>query len=123
MRRVLTALVSVPDKVFVAWVALALALMLPVATSRNIPLADGGQEMWLSTDWQPEEPLDEEELPSSPVEESPAPLFSLLEDDEVIHETHVFVVLGLSFKLIPGVQLEPDSLHTRELERPPLRTA
>lgn len=123
MRRVLTALLGVSDKAFVAFVALALALMLPASTSRAIPLADSGQKAWVSAAWQPEEPLDEGEHPSSPAEESSGQLGSLIEDDEVVHETHVFVLLGLSLKLIPMVQLEPDSLHTREFERPPLHTA
>ncbi|HVG62316.1 MAG TPA: hypothetical protein VNA24_27385 [Hyalangium sp.] len=123
MRRVLTTWVGVTDKAFVALVALALALMLPASTSRPIPLTDSGKKAWVSAAWQSEEPLDEGELPSSPPEESSGQLGNLIEDDEVVHETHVLVVLGLSLKLIPMVQLEPDSLHARELERPPLHTA
>jgi hypothetical protein len=123
MRRILTAWVGVSDKVFAAWVALALALMLPASTSRSLPQAGSGQETWLSAAWQPEEPLDAGELPSSPAEESPGQSYNLLEDDEVVHEEQVFVLLGLSFKLPPMEQLAPDSLHARELERPPLHTA
>ncbi len=122
MRRVLTAWVGVFDKAFVVWVSLALALMLPASRLQNLVTVDCAQEAGLSAVLQAQHPDDEGQLPSAPPEEAPFQLLNLLEDDEVVHETHVFVVLGLSFKLMSVEQLKPNSLHTRELERPPLHT-
>jgi hypothetical protein len=117
MRNVPTALVGRFDRAFVARVALAFALMLPALPWQRLVLTDGVQDV-------SSQPLhDEDDQPPSPGEEPSSQSFESSEDDAVVHDRHVFVLAGLKLERPPVSQFELDSLHTRELERPPLHTA
>ncbi|HEX8821784.1 MAG TPA: hypothetical protein VF794_17800 [Archangium sp.] len=123
MPKALTASVGRFDKAFVAWVALALALMLPVLQWRSLVHLEGIHEDGRGAASRSLSQHDQEDQPSSPCEESCSQLLESFEDEAVPHHKHAFVLAELSLKFTPVLQFEPDSLHTRELDRPPLRTA
>jgi hypothetical protein len=122
MWKALTAWVGRFDKAFVAWVALALALMLPAAQWPRVVPAEGVQEDGLNAASQPLQQHDEEDHPLSPCEEPSCALESL-EDDAILHDRHVFILVGLKLELSAVSQFAPEALHTRVLDRPPLHTA
>ena len=119
MRNVPTALVGGFDRAFVAWVALALALMLLALPWQRVVLADGIQDA-VSQSMQNH---DEDDPRPSPGEESSWQSLESVEDDALVHDRHVFVLVGLRLELPPVSQFQPDALHTRKLERPPRHTA
>ncbi len=108
------------DGAFVACVALVLALMLPTLPCQRLVSTDGVQEAVSQSSQHDDAPL-----PSSGEEPSPQSFesFESFEDDAVIHDRHVFVLVALRLEHPPVSRFEPDSLHTREFERPPLHTA
>ncbi len=117
MRNVPTALVGRFDRAFVAWVALAL-MLLALPWQRVVP-TDDVQDV-ASPSMQHH---DEDDPRPSPGEESSWQSLESFEDDAFVHDRHVFVLAGLRLEFPPVSQFEPDSLHTREPERPPLHTA
>lgn len=110
------------DKAFVAWVALALALMLPAVQWQRLAPGEGIDEGHGAAS-QPLRQHGEEDHSASPCEEPSVESLESLEDEAVVHDKHAFVLVGLRLEISPVVQFEPDSLHTSEPERPPLHTA
>lgn len=123
MRKAQTASVGRFDKAFVALVVLALALMQPPRQGQFLVQTDGVQEDGLCAASQPLPQHDEEDHLPSPIEEPSSQSLQIFEEDAVVHDEHVFVLVEPRLKITPVPQFEPDSLHTSELERPPLRTA
>jgi len=109
------------DRALVAWVALALALMLLALPWQRLVPTDGVQDgVSQAPRYGDDAPLPSSgEEPSSQWFES----FESFEDDAVVHDRHDFVLVWLRLDLPPVSQLEQDALHTRQLERPPLHTA
>ncbi len=123
MWRALTALRSKPDRAFVAWVTMALVLAFAISPWRLIAPAAAVQGRSLSAAPQPEPQDEEGELPSSSSEEPTGNPLNFYEEDELDHDKGVLFLTGLNLKPLLVVQLEPDSLHARKLDRPPLRLA
>lgn len=113
------------DKVLVAWVALALALMLPSPQWQGLAPTARVQAEGRGAASQPLQQDDEGSPRSTPYEELPTEQLQLqlYEDDVVMHDDCVLVSSWVSLKLTPVARLAPDALHTRQPERPPLRSA
>lgn len=110
------------ERLFVAWVALALTLMLPL--SPWVPLSPTAHpnEVTVVLTAGSTAAVHEGALPTSETDDSQVTGIQLFEDD-IIHEDHVLHAPRMSEKRALHRAVEPQAPHPERLERPPLARA
>src|SRR5262245_17027480 len=96
MWRALTVWAGRSDKVFVAWVALALSVAFTVSASGLLSLTEGVQEGAVCSASSSQQDHDANKAPSTPGDEPTDKQVDVSEeDDEVFHYSHHVVLIGL----------------------------
>ena len=110
------------ERFFVAWVALALTLMLPL--SQWVPLAPSAHPADVTVVLTAGSSADVQDgaLPQSDGDDSQVTPIQLFEDD-IIHEDHVLHSLRVTWEHATHRAVEPQAPHPERLERPPSHRA